>query len=73
MAKEIVPNKLITAINTDGTLKDCVLHYQIKTDGVLDKKFLTVNVKSGIVVEDLQKIVNDSIAQAKHSEGIEEE
>lgn len=70
MAKEIIPNKLITAINTDGTLKDCVLHYQIKNDGVLDKKFLTVNVKGGIVIEDLEKIIEDSIAQAKLSEGI---
>jgi len=72
MAKEIIPNKLITAINTDGTLKDCVLHYQIKTDGVLDKKFLTVNVKGGIVVDDLQEIIDDSITQAKTSEGIGE-
>lgn len=72
MAKEIIPNKLITAINTDGTLKDCVLHYQIKTDGVLDKKFYTVNVKDGIVANDLQKIIDDSIAQAKTSEGIGE-
>lgn len=70
MAKEIIPNKLITAINTGGILKDCVLHYQIKTDGVLDKKFYTVNVKDGIVANDLQKIIDDSIAQAKTSEGI---
>ncbi len=72
MAKEIIPNKLITAINTGGILKDCVLHYQIKTDGVLDKKFYTVNVKDGIVANDLQKIIDDSIAQAKTSEGIGE-
>lgn len=73
MAKEIIPNKLITAINTGGILKDCVLHYQIKTDGVLDKKFYTLSVKGGISIEDLQKIINDGIAQAKVSEGIGEE
>jgi len=74
MAKEIVSNKLIVNLEDNGTLKDAILHYRLRIDGSMDvKKFYTLSVKGGISVEDLQKIVNDSIAQAKHSEGIEEE
>ena len=74
MAKEIVSNKLIVNLEDNGMLKDAILHYRLRIDGSMDvRKFYTLSVKGGISIEDLQKIINDGIAQAKVSEGIGEE
>jgi len=74
MAKEIISNKIIINLDDNGTFKDAILHYRLRIDGSLDpKKFYTIKVNAGINIEDIQKIINDSIAQAKKGEGIEEE
>ena len=74
MAKEIISNKIIINLDYNGTFKDAILHYRLRIDGSLDpKKFYTIKVNAGINIEDIQKIINDSIAQAKKGEGIEEE
>lgn len=68
--KEIIPVKLITTLNKDGTVKDSILQYQISIDGAVENKFYTMGVKAGINITDLGKVITDSISHAATGEKI---
>ena len=56
----IVPHKMILSYAEDGTVKDAILQYRIKVNGVMDNKFYTMGVK-----ESVSKTAVDSMAIAK--------
>jgi len=68
--KEIIPVKLITTLDRDGSVKDSILQYQISVDGVVENKYYTMGVKAGIKIEDLSKIISDSVSHAETGEKI---
>ncbi len=69
--KEIIPAKLIIDINEDGTFKNGLLQYQIGEDGIINRrKFYTMTVNAGIVVEEINKIITDTKTHTKKGEKI---
>jgi hypothetical protein len=64
MAKEIIPHKLITSYDENGKIKDSILQYKIREDGVVKNQFFTMSVKNG-----LDEKVNTVLLSAKvHAE-----
>lgn len=45
MSKEIVPHKMVVSYNPDGTVRDSIMMYRIKENGVTSREYKTVNVK----------------------------
>ena len=72
--KKIIPVKLITEFNQDGTVKKSLLQYQIQEDGSMDpRKFYTVAVKAAIALEDVDKMLQASVGHAEKAEKINTE
>jgi hypothetical protein len=68
--KEMIPQKLIATLNEDGTLKNAVLQYKLKIDGVLQSKFYTIAVSDGIKAVNINTVFTDAISHAKKGEKI---
>lgn len=72
--KEIVPAKVICNLNADGTLNNGVIQYQIKTDGVCDRRFKTIGIQDAMTEETVtatNAVIQKAIDLAKQAEGIE--
>jgi hypothetical protein len=46
--REIIPHKLIVSYDDKGEIKDAILQYRIKEDGVIKNQFYTMAVKDGM-------------------------
>ena len=69
--KEIIPLKLVIEMNNDGTFKEGVLLYRLKTDGSTDMRTTyTIDISGGIKKVDIDKILSDVKIRANLSENI---
>jgi hypothetical protein len=70
--KEIIPTKLICSFD-DGKFDTALLQYKIRVDGAIDEqKFYTMTVDAGIMVDDIEKILTQSISHVEKGEKIKE-
>ena len=46
--KEIVPHRLIIDLNSDGSFKNGILQYRIRSSGIMEQKFFTMGIAGGI-------------------------
>jgi hypothetical protein len=67
--KEIIPNKLIVSYDEEGCIKDAILQYKIKEDGVTKNQFYTMTVKDGIK-DIIGNVLNSAKSHAEKGEKI---
>jgi hypothetical protein len=70
--KTIIPIKLITDLNPDGTARSSLLQYKISIDGAIEEKFYTMTVDAGIDLGNFNPILANAAAHAEQGEGITE-
>ncbi len=64
----IIPLKLVIDFDKKEEVRNAVLLYKKKVDGVVLRQPFTISVKGGINIKSLNSIIKASIAQANKSE-----
>ena len=73
MAKEVMTHKIIINYNKDGTYRDGVIMYRVKTDGVWGRQYHTIAIEgAGHSVPQFKGIINKFKKHAEKAESITE-
>jgi hypothetical protein len=67
MTKEIIPHKLITVLDEVGNVKESVIQYRLKIDGILQSKFNTISISSN---QELDSVIQGALIKVQQAEGL---
>jgi len=71
MSKELMTHKIIVNFNKDGTYRDGIIMYRVKTDGVIAREYHTISIAgAGHSVPQFNGIINRFKMHAENAEGI---